>query len=65
MCAHGRKSGAVLLDDKVAIKPELNEHIDGLRSCTDRCPDPKTEKLHVDYQTENSDKPTKHKTGKR
>lgn len=64
---HARREGIGFVLDPMwqDIKPELNEHIDGLRSCTDRCPDPKTEKLHVDYQTENSDKPTKHKTGKR
>lgn len=31
------------------IRPELNEHIDGLVSCTKRSPDPKEEPLHADH----------------
>ena len=31
------------------IKPELNEHIDGLRTCACSCPSPLAEPLHIDY----------------
>lgn len=48
---HARREGIDFVLDPMwqGIKPELNEHIDGLRSCTDKVPNPSTEKLHVDY----------------
>ena len=36
------------------IKPELNEHIDGLKSCTSNHPDPDGERLHVDHRGKES-----------
>ena len=36
------------------IKPELNEHIDGLRTCACSCPSPLAEPLHIDYGSCNS-----------
>lgn len=49
---HARREGIDFILDPMwqSIKPELNEHIDGLRSCTERNPDPKAEKLHVDHE---------------
>ena len=48
---HARREGIDFILDPMwqKIKPELNEHIDGLRSCTKRNPNPTNEKLHVDY----------------
>lgn len=49
------------------IKPELNEHIDGLRSCTSNHPDPNSEKLHASYHEKGCEgecgKPKKERNG--
>ena len=34
------------------VRPELNEHVDGLRSCVSRNPDPSSEHLCADYNDE-------------
>ena len=48
---HARREGIDFILDPMwqSIRPELNEHIDGLRSCTAKNPDPKTEPLHIGY----------------
>lgn len=48
---HARREGIdfVLNPMRQRIRPELNEHIDGLRTCTGKEPDPKSERLHIDY----------------
>lgn len=48
---HARREGIDFVLDPMwqRIRPELNEHIDGLRTCTGKEPDPKNERLHVDY----------------
>ena len=49
---HARREGIDFILDPMwqSIKSELNEHIDGLRSCTKSHPDPKSERLHVLYK---------------
>lgn len=48
---HARREGIDFILDPMwqSIRPELNEHIDGLRSCVEKVPNPKTEALHVQY----------------
>lgn len=48
---HARREGIDFILDPMwqKVKPDLNEHIDGLRSCTNRNPDPRTERLHASY----------------
>ena len=48
---HARREGIDFILDPMwqGIKPGLNEHIDGLRSCTAKGPSPDSELLHVDY----------------
>lgn len=49
---HARREGIDFILDPMwqGIRPELNEHIDGLHTCTPKGPNPETEKLHVDYR---------------
>ncbi len=48
---HARREGIDFILDPMwqSIRIELNEHIDGLHSCTAKNPDPKTEPLHTGY----------------
>ena len=48
---HARREGIDFILDPMwqGIKPGLNEHIDGLRSCTPRVPSPQSECLHVEF----------------
>lgn len=48
---HARREGIDFILDPMwhGIKPGLNEHIDGLRSCTPMVPSPQSECLHVDF----------------
>lgn len=48
---HARREGIDFILDPMwqGIKPGLNEHIDGLRSCTAKGSSPDSESLHVDY----------------
>lgn len=48
---HARREGVDFVLDPMwqGIKKELNVHIDGLRTCTGKKPDPEHESLHVDY----------------
>lgn len=48
---HARREGIDFILDPMwqGIKSGLHEHIDGLRSCTERHPDPKTERLHAEF----------------
>lgn len=49
---HARREGIDFILDPMwqGIKTGLNEHIDGLRSCTRKNPSPNSEPLHIDYQ---------------
>lgn len=49
---HARREGIDFILDPMwqGIRPELNEHVDGLHSCTFREPSPESEELHVDYK---------------
>ncbi len=55
---HARREGLDFVLDPMwqKIRPELNEHIDGLRSCTAKFPNPETERLHVDYKLQEQDR---------
>ena len=57
---HARREGIDFILDPMwqGIKSGLHEHIDGLRSCTERHPDPKTERLHAEF-VESSDRKRK------
>lgn len=48
---HARREGIDFILDPMwqGIRPGLNEHIDGLRSCTSSKPCPAKESLHVDF----------------
>ena len=48
---YARREGVDFILDPMwqSIRPSLNEHIDGLRSCVAKNPDPATERLHADY----------------
>lgn len=48
---YARREGVDFILDPMwqKIRPNLSEHIDGLRSCTYDRPSPEREKLHVDY----------------
>ena len=48
---HARREGVDFILDPMwqPVKQELNEHIDGLRTCTSSEPLPETEHLHVDH----------------
>lgn len=49
---HARREGIDFILDPMwqGIRPELNEHIDGLHTCTPREPTPENEPLHADYK---------------
>ena len=49
---HTRREGIDFILDPMwqGIRPELNEHVDGLHSCTFHEPSPESEELHVDYK---------------
>lgn len=49
---HARREGVDFILDPMwqKIKSELNEHIDGLRSCTPSAPDPEHEPLHIEHR---------------
>lgn len=53
---HARREGIDFILDPMwqGIRPELNEHVDGLHSCTSREPSPESEELHVDYRPKSS-----------
>lgn len=50
---HARREGIDFILDPMwqGIRPELNEHIDGLHTCTPREPNAENEELHVDYRS--------------
>lgn len=66
---HARREGIDFILDPMwqGIRPELNEHIDGLHTCTPREPSPETEILHVDYKPKRRKRqaPQKKSTGSR
>ena len=49
---HARREGIDFILDPMwqDIRPGLNEHIDGLHSCTPKTPAPQSEPLHIDYR---------------
>lgn len=49
---HARREGIDFILDPMwqGIRPELNEHVDGLHSCTPPEPSPESEELHVEYK---------------
>lgn len=48
---YARREGIDFVLDPMwqVVRPDLNEHVDGLRSCVAKTPDPSKERLHVDY----------------
>ena len=48
---YARREGIDFILDPMwqKVRSGLNEHVDGLRSCVAKTPDPNKEKLHVDY----------------
>ena len=49
---HARREGIDFILDPMwqGIRSGLNEHIDGLRSCTPKKPNKENESLHIDYK---------------
>lgn len=61
---HARREGIDFILDPMwqGIRPGLNEHIDGLRSCTPKRPNKENESLHVDYKKAKSKSWKQHRT---